>query len=58
MLHIRIYRWDKKDPAGIIGLVEVVGTGQMKKFMNLNELDIALGRKTRAEKRSPRLSPP
>ncbi len=49
---VRIYRRDKKDPAGIVGLVEVVDTGQTKKFMNLDELGIALTRKTKTEKRN------
>lgn len=48
---VRIYRRDKKDPDRIVGLVEVVGTGQVKKFMNLTELGIALARKTKTERR-------
>ncbi len=48
---VRIYRRDEKDPAAIIGLVEVVGTGQTKKFMNLNELGIALFKKARVKKK-------
>ena len=47
---VRIYRRDEKDPAGIVGLVEVVESGQTRKFMNLNELGIVLGRKTKTEK--------
>ena len=47
---VRIYRRDKKYPAGIVGLVEVVETGQVSRFLDLEELSAVLCCKTGEEK--------
>ena len=49
---VRIYCRDKKDLAGITGMVEVVETGQVRKFVDLEELKAVLCRKTGKEKES------
>ena len=47
---VRIYRRSKKDPETIVGLVEVVGTGEIRKFSSLNDLGTALYQKGRQRK--------
>ena len=49
---VRIYRRDEKDPAGIVGLVEVVETGEVKKFAGGDELNAVLCNR-RKEKKPP-----
>ena len=49
---VRVYRRDKKDPEEIVGLVEVVETGEVKKFANRYELDQIVSTRGKASKRS------
>lgn len=48
---VRIYRRDKKDPAGIIGLVEKVQTGEVEKFEDRDELFGVISRRPKERRR-------
>ncbi len=50
---VRVYRRDEKDPENIVGMVEVVKTGAVKKFADRSELcDVICQRSKEKRRRS------